>query len=43
MAAVMAATAAAVTVARVVLGFLPVSRHAGMRLFTRLELFSPTG
>jgi hypothetical protein len=43
MAAVMVAAAAAVMAARIVLGFLPVISHAGMRLFTRLELFSPTG
>jgi hypothetical protein len=39
----MAAAAAMVTAARVVLGFLPVGGNAGMCLFTRLELFSPTG
>jgi hypothetical protein len=43
MMAMMAATAAMVTVARVVLGFLPVGGNAGMCLFARLELFSPTG
>jgi len=42
MMAVMAATAAVVTPACVVLGFLPVCVNAGMRLLTRSELFSPT-
>jgi hypothetical protein len=42
MTAMMAATAAVVTAARVVLGFLPVCVNAGMRLLTRSELFSPT-
>jgi hypothetical protein len=43
MMAMIAATAAMVTVARVALGFLPVGGNAGMCLFARLELFSPTG
>jgi len=43
MTAMMVATAAMVTVARGVLGFLPVGGNAGMCLFARLELFSPTG
>jgi hypothetical protein len=42
MTAMMAATAAVVTAALVVLGFLPVCVNAGMRLLTRSELFSPT-
>jgi hypothetical protein len=42
MTAMMAATAAVVTAARVVLGFLPVCVNTGMRLLTRSELFSPT-
>jgi hypothetical protein len=42
MTAMMAATAAVVTTARIVLGFLPVCVNAGMRLLTRSELFSPT-
>jgi hypothetical protein len=43
MTAVMAVTAPVVMTARVIPGFLPVSGYAGMRLFTRRELFSPTG
>jgi len=42
MTAMMVATAAVVTAARVVLGFLPVCVNAGMRLLTRSELFSST-
>jgi hypothetical protein len=42
MTAMMAATAAVVTAARVVLGFLPVCVNASVRLLTRSELFSPT-
>jgi hypothetical protein len=43
MAMMAATTAAMVMAARVVPGLLPVCGNAGMGLFTRSELFSPTG
>jgi hypothetical protein len=41
--AMMAVVSSPMVTALVVLGFLPVSGNAGMRLLTGLELFSSTG